>query len=305
MEEVVFLKLEPLTNLMRHEAMGSIIFNKLYKAILLLGSACTLFLSPALHAQNVAIAHCQGTCPSYSSGLAATRAKVVVHNLYAAGLNGDTGMADWVAYRLTREAIGVASLLPRFWQPDELVRLSGIEELAEAEALGFSLAEVSSGGNPYGGFNEPLGNAEERVRLAPMTSFANTPYWRELNNLSNMVSMPTPLRRGPWLQLEQTLNQIVSEENSLGVISGPLFLIDQPLSTTINNANLNPAAYFKVVVADSGIAAFVFTHDISQADRFCEHQADLEQIELMSSLDLFPESNPVLSAQLLSELGCS
>jgi|TARA_B110000196_G_scaffold315156_1_gene324351 DNA/RNA endonuclease G (NUC1) len=285
--------------------MPSFTTNKLYSSVLLLGSAWTLFLSSTLYAQNVAIAHCQGTCPSYFSSLSATRANVVVHNLYAAGLNGDTGLADWVAYQLTKQAIGVASLLPRFWQPDELVRLSGIEELAEAEALGFSLAEISSGGNPYGGFNEPLGNVEERVRLAPMTSFAKTPYWRELNNLSNMVSMPTPLRRGPWLQLEQTLNQIVSEENSLGVISGPLFLIDQGLSTSINSANLNPAAYFKVVIADSGIAAFVFSQGISQAGRFCEYQADLEQIELMSGLDLFPESNPVQSKQLLSELGCS
>ena len=116
--------------------MGSMLFSKLHKAILLLGSACTLLLSPALQAQNVAIAHCQGTCPGYSSSLSATRANVVIHNLYAAGLNGDTGLADWVAYRLTKEAIGVASLLPRFWQPDELVRVSGIEELAEAEALG-------------------------------------------------------------------------------------------------------------------------------------------------------------------------
>ncbi|MBL4581421.1 MAG: DNA/RNA non-specific endonuclease [Gammaproteobacteria bacterium] len=285
--------------------MRLIITNKLYKAVLLASTVCTLFLSPVLHAQSVAIAHCQGICPSYTSSLSATRANVVVHNLYAAGLNGDTGMADWVAYRLTKEAIGVASLLPRFWQPDELVRLSGIGELAEAAALGFSLAEISGAGSPYGGLNEPLANAEERVRLAPMTSFAKAPYWRELNNLSNMVSMPAPLRRGAWLQLEQTLNQIVSEENSLGVISGPLYLIDGPLSTVMNNTNLNPAAYFKVVVADSGIAAFVFTHDVSQADRFCEHQADLGQIELMSGLDLFPERNPVLSAQLLSELGCS
>ena len=289
--------------------MWSITTNKLYKAVLLLGSVCMLLSSPVLHAQNIAqkisIAHCQGACPGYSSSLSAMRANVVVHNLYAAGLNGDTGLADWVAYQLTKEAIGVASLLPRFWQPDGLVRLSGIGELAEAEALGFSLAEISSSGNPYGGFNERLGNVKERARLAPMTSFAKTPYWRELNNLSNMVSMPTPLRRGPWLQLEQTLNQIVSEENSLGVISGPLFLINQPLSTTINSANLNPAAYFKVIVADSGIVAFVFSQDVSQANRFCEHQADLEQIELMSSLDLFPEGNPVLSTQLLSELGCS
>lgn len=285
--------------------MRSITTSQLHRAALLLGSACVLLLSPALPAQNVAIAHCQGTCPSYSSGLSATRANVVVHNLYAAGLNGNTGMADWVAYRLTKEAIGIASLLPRFWQADELVRLSGIDELAEAEALGFSLAEISSGGNPYGGFNEPLGEAQERARLAPMTSFAKTPYWRELNNLSNMVAMPTPLRRGPWLQLEQTLNQIVNEESSLGVISGPLFLIDEPLNTTISSANLNPAAYFKVVIADSGIAAFVFTQDLSQADRFCEQQANLEQIELMSGLELFPESNPMPSEQLLSELGCS
>ena len=197
---------------------------------------------------------------------------------------------------MTEEAIGVACLLPRFWQPDELVRRSGVDELAETETLGFSLAAISSNGNPYGGFNEPLANLQERARLAPMTSFARTPHWRLLNNLSNMVSMPTTLQREPLLQLEQTLNQIISEENFLGVISGPLFLIDQPLSTTINTANLNPASYFKVIVADSGIAAFVFSQDVSQAERFCEHQADLEQIELMSSLDLCPEGNPALSA---------
>lgn len=280
-------------------------WNILPKTLSLVVAAITLLPPLAAHAQNVAIGHCKGACPSYSSSLSAARANVVIHNLYAAGLNGDTGIADWVAYRLTKEAIGVASLLPRFWQPDELVRLSGIDELAEAEALGFSLAEISSGGSPYGGLSEPPSNVEERARLAPMTSFANTPYWRELNNLSNMVSMPTPLRRGPWLQLEQTLNQIVGEESSLGVISGPLYLISEPLSTTINSANLNPAAYFKVVVADSGIAAFVFTEGLSQSDRFCEYQADLRQIELMSSLNLFPKNRPARSIKLLRALGCS
>ena len=270
----------------------------------LLVAALASVLPLALHAQNIAIAHCQGSCPGYSSPLAATRANVVVHNLYAAGLNGDTGKADWVAYRLTKDAIGVASLLPRFWQPDELVRLSGIEELAEAEALGFSLAEISSGDNPYGGFNEPLGNAQERARLAPMTSFANTPYWAELNNLSNMVPMPTPLRRGPWLRLEQTLNRIVTAELALGVISGPLYLISEPLNTSIDTARLNPAAYFKVVVADGGVASFVFPEDLTQSDRFCDYQADLQQIELMSSLNLFPNSDPAPSSKLLRALGC-
>ncbi len=267
-------------------------------------AAASFALPLPLQAQNIAIAHCQGSCPSYSSPLAATRANVVVHNLYAAGLNGDTGKADWVAYRLTRDAIGVASLLPRFWQPDELVRLSGIEELAEAEALGFSLAEISSGDNLYGGFNDPAGDAQERARLAPMTSFANTPYWAELNNLSNMVSMPSPLRGGAWLQLEQTLNRFVTAESELGVISGPLYLISEPLSTSIDTTRLNPAAYFKVAIADDGIASFVFPEDLTQSDRFCDYQADLQQIELMSSLDLFPKGGPAPSAKLLRALGC-
>lgn len=272
--------------------------------LLLLLVAAALATPLALQAQDIAIAHCQGSCPSYSSSLAATRAKVVVHNLYAAGLNGDTGKADWVAYRLTRDAIGVASLLPRFWQPDELVRLSGIEELAEAEALGFSLAEISGGDNPYGGFNEPVGEAQERTRLAPMTSFANTPYWAELNNLSNMVPMPAPLRRGPWLQLEQTLNRIVTAESGLGVISGPLYLISEPLSTSLDTTRLNPAAYFKVAIASDGIASFVFPEDLTQSARYCDYQADLQQIELMSSLDLFPKGDPAPSAKLLRTLGC-
>ncbi len=257
---------------------------KIFQTLFLTG--LVIVLSSALQAQNVAIGHCQGSCPGYSSSLAANRSNMVVHNLYAAGLNGDTGKADWVAYQLTKDAIGVASLLPRFWQPDELVRLSGIEELAEAEALGFSLAEISSGDNPYGGFNEP-------------------PYWAELNNLSNMVPMPTPLRRGAWLQLEQTLNRIVTAERKLGVISGPLYLINEPLSISVDAASLNPAAYFKVVIAEGGIASFVFPEDLTQTDRFCDYQADLRQIELMSSLNLFPKSDPVTSPKLLRDLGCN
>lgn len=281
--------------------MKSTLRRRLFLALSLSAGLFTLPMSG--YGQNIAIAHCQGSCPGYTSDLAATRANVVIHNLYAAGLNGDTGKADWVAYRLTKDAIGVASLLPRFWQPDELVRLSGIEELAEAEALGFSLAEISSGENPYGGFNEPAA-PEERARLAPMTSFANTPYWSELNNLSNMVPMPTPLRRGAWLQLEQTLNRIVTSEEALGVISGPLYLINKPLSTSIDASSLNPAAYFKVVVGQGGIAAFVFPENLSQTDRYCDFQADLRQIELMSSLDIFPRSEPAPSTKLLRALGC-
>jgi hypothetical protein len=312
---------------------------KLIRPLFLLGglAVCMPF---SVYAQNIAISHCQGSCPAYSSGLAAKRANIVVHNLYAAGLDGDSGRVDWVAYRLTKAAIGVASLLPRFWQADDLLRLSATAEMAEQKAPVFSRTEITSADNSYGGFDVPADDAEERARLAPMTSFAKTPYWPELNKLSNMVPMPAPLRRGAWLQLEQTLNRIVVEdivvddivaddivveanvvadagaenigaenngakENVIGVISGPLYLINQTVRPASNSANLMPAAYFKVVVVDSGIAAFVFSKDLSQSGRFCEQQADLEQIERMSNLDLFPNREPVISKTLLQALGCS
>ena len=256
-------------------------------------------------AQSISVTHCQGECPRYESQLAADRAKLVVHHLYAAGLNGDTGLADWSAYRLTSDAVGVASLLPRTWQPDRLTEFSPLEDLIVTENAELSLSEVATvSSNPYAGLSAEQTPPENRARLAPMTSFANTPYWSDLNNLSNMMPMPTPLRRGAWLQLEQRLNRLVAAKGELYVIAGPLFLISN-LSLNPTSAELNPAAYFKVVADDSGIAAFVFPEQLGQFESFCAHQASLPEIEQMAGLDLFPGRRKTeVSAALLDQLGC-
>lgn len=262
-------------------------------------------LSSLAQAQNLAIAQCQGKCPTYNSTIAATRSNVVVHHVYAAGLNADSGEADWVAYRMTSDAVGVASLLPRFWQPDNLLPLFIGEEVVELESSVISLSEISSTPNPYGGFTSLPAGQEDRARLAPMTSFANTPYWSDLNNLSNMVPMPTPLRTGAWLQLEQALNQLVARSGELYVVSGPLYLINQGLSTSLTHADFGPAAYFKVVVADEGYIAFVFPEDLGQHEPFCAQVGNVEQIEQMSGLQLFPGRQLVASSRLLVDLGCA
>lgn len=255
-------------------------------------------------AQNIAISHCNGTCPTYESNLAATRANVVVHKLYAAGLNGDSGLADWVAYHLSEEAVGVASLLPRFWQPDHLIKSIGSPEIIKLISPDTVLAEISSSINPYGQA-EPVRDKDERVRLAPMSSFANTPFWPELNNLSNMLPMPGPLRLGAWLRLEQALNELVARQEDLFVIAGPLFLITQPLSTSNSSASLNPAAYFKIVVGEGGTATFVFPEGLAQHENFCDQLGRLDQLEGMSGLEFFPGRDLTESTQLIADLGCS
>lgn len=268
--------------------------------------AVTAPVSSPIQAQEFAITHCEGACPEYASSAIANRAKIVVHHVFAAGLNSDTGLADWVAYRLTKDAVGVASLLPRSWQPDRLVAFSDAAEPIDINSSVYSLADIASTGNPYYGSEREIPTtSESRARLAPITSFANTPYWSDLNNLTNMVPMPTPLRTGPWLQLEQALNEYVVNVEELNVVSGPLFLINQPLSSlAASGVELAPAAFYKVVATRGGSVAFVFWENLPQQASFCEQTASLEELERMTGLVMFPGRDLPESTPLLAGLGC-
>lgn len=272
-------------------------------AVTALAALVGLHVEP-VSAQSVAVTHCQGQCPQYSSPVVANQSNIVIHHVYAAGINGITSLPDWVAYRLTPEAIGVASLLPRQWQPDRLVKFSPLEDIVQAgeEELKLS-ATITRNNNPYGGASAELLQPESRARLAPMTSFANTPYWPDLNNFSNMLPMPATLRLGPWLQLEQRLNRLAAE-TELYVITGPVYLINV-LSLSPSSEDLNPSAYFKVIADDSGIAAFLFANDMARYGDFCTGRVSLDELEEMTDLSFYPDRRrPVESRQLLANLGC-
>lgn len=267
---------------------------------LLLGTASIA----SVDAQTIAVTHCQGACPTYSSSVAARQSNVVIHHLYAAGVNGRTALPDWVAYRLSANAVGVASLLPRTWQPDHLVRFSPLEDIAQAGEEEVRLSKIiSETSNPYGGSPVQV-EPENRARLAPITSFAATPYWSELNNFSNMVPMPASLRLGPWLQLEQQLNRLVVDRGDLYVITGPLYL-NSILSLSPSSTDLEPAAYFKLIADDSGIAAFLFAQDTDRFSDYCSQTSSLAEIQAMADLEFFPNRRQVQqSTALLASLGC-
>jgi endonuclease G len=271
----------------------------------LLGVCYLAFFASHGLAQNVMVSQCNGRCPSYQSAASEKNAKLVIHHVYAAALNEQTGLADWVAYRLTKEAIGVASLLSRDWQPDRLMSVPNELEIIESTAATISLASIQVNDNPYAGVNTAGPDKEDRARLAPITSFANTPYWPDLNNLTNMVPMPSDLRLGPWLRLEQALNGLAGKQGELYVISGPLFLITEPLTSANSLAAFNPAAYYKVVTSGDDMAVFVFPNDLSQAESYCGYTTSLSDLETMSGLTLLPEKKRRTSRELLAQLGCS
>ena len=127
----------------------------------LIVAAMTL-LPMTVASQELAVTQCAGSCPQYSSTFSASNSKVVIHHLYAAGLNKYSRRADWVAYRLTKDAVGVASLLPREWQPDRLADFSEAAELADLDP-DVPLPDIARSVSPYGGISEPVSNEQNRV----------------------------------------------------------------------------------------------------------------------------------------------
>ena len=288
-------------NCQRNSCNLNIMINRIHLVILL--TNVFLFSASPSHSQKINVTHCNGACPVYESSMTANRANIVIHHVYAAGINGDSGIADWLSYRLTKEAVGVASLLPRIWNPDRLLEFTGMEDVLEVTSKEIRLAEIAVSNNPYAGISELPEQKDQSARLAPMTSFSNTPYWSDVNNLSNMVPMPQSLRLGPWLQLEQRLNELVMRKEELYVITGPLFFVDR-LAANTAAAQTEPAAYYKIVTENDELAVFVFPKDLGQFDSYCSQVANLSELERMVSIDFFPGRRLQQSSDLLRKLNC-
>jgi len=254
-------------------------------------SACTSYAQ----SDRVHVAHCYRTCPQSSGG---AEQQIVVHHLYAAVIEQESNLAEWVAYRVLGDSLGVASLLPRTWHDDPLLG-TGSNNLEIDADVQLVQPDLSNAQDREYRVNEVQINAADRGRLAPMTSFAGTPYWNDLNNMSNMAPLPTDLRVGSWARLEQAINALASQVGDAYVVSGPLLPSQDPIA--------NPSAYFKVVLASNRLSAFIFPGSLRQNDRYCAQLSTLEEVEAATNIDLFPvisSGELTLLGSLDVELGC-
>ena len=144
--------------------------------------------------------------------------------------------------------------------------------------------------------------AEDRGRLAPMTSFAATPYWPELNQLSNMSGLPQAMRTGPWSGLDQAINELTTLVASLYVVAGPVV---SRQSEGRNSESGRADAFFKVVSDGKWVAAFLFDANLPAHAHFCGQVSSLAEIEGQISLALFPGAKLGDSGELVEALGCS
>jgi len=256
-----------------------------------------ILVSTFSEAQYIHISHCMFSCPQSDADN-----DLIVRHLYAAEINTKNGLADWVAYRVLRNSVGIASLLPRRWDQDSLLsEAQAIETVSNPSIL--YQPDLSNAQDRDYRVNEFLFNSEDRGRLAPMTSFSNTPYWSELNYLSNMAPLPSDLRLGSWSRLDQAINELVATIGTLYVISGPLY-------ERKNGANINeeviefPKQYFKVIATPQAYASFVFPSDLPIHAEFCAQISSIDQIQQRSGLLFFPRLEEELSPELFEDLRC-
>lgn len=250
------------------------------------------------YGDNIHISHCMAGCPHYSD----SSGEIVVRHLYVAGMNSGKGLADWVAYRVLEDSIGVASLLPRWWQMDPLLPAASMLE-SNQNLPSFDQPDLSDAQDRDYRVNEVMFTREDRGRLAPLTSFAGTPFWEELNNLSNMSPLPSDLRVGAWSRLEQAINELAAQKGQLYVVSGPLYDKSGSLNIRTTNTSL-PLSYFKIVATSTDYAAFVFATDSPIHSNYCDQRVTIDSIQESSGLTLFPYLESQLLPGLFSGLHC-
>lgn len=238
-----------------------------------------LWVSPGL-AQVYRIQHCYQACPTGADA----GNPLLLRSIYALSYNTDYKTAQWVAYEVHPGAIGIASSLSREPVADDRVSDTlGVEDFQAAGESGYV-----------------------RAQYVPLVSFAATPYWSEVNFLTNAVARSESLSRGAWYGLDWAIRNLVNREGSVYVLTGPVFYPGaEPRQLASNKQHRVPDAFFKLVVdSRDRVAAFLFPQDTPVHVHHCDLTSSLAEIEELTGLNLFPENRADLQLVLQDSLGC-
>jgi len=239
-----------------------------------------LVLSGPLQAAELRIAHCLYGCPVGSSA----ENHLILRPIYALSYNTRNKVADWVAYRLTAGSIGIASSLSRQALADDFVEQTLSEsDFVNAEQVGLT-----------------------RAQFVPLVNFAGTPYWQEVNYMSNAVARSRNLSQGAWYGLEWSIRNLVNREEEVYILTGPIFR-ETPMLEGLDTATPHrvPDAFFKIIVSvDDRATAFIFDQGLPVHVHHCDNRVEIQEIEAATGLQFFPESRRLGWESLDDNLGC-
>jgi len=232
------------------------------------------------YAGEYRIGHCLYGCPQGAS----PENHLILRPIYALSYNTAYKSADWVAYKISVGSIGIATSLSRQPQPDNYVA----DTLGEADFSSTEDAEL------------------QRAQFVALVDFAGTPYWGDVNYLTNAVARKRALNQGAWYGLEWSLRNLVNRGSDVFVLAGPVYQSTPQVSAlSTSKSHRVPDAFFKIVITEYGQGSvFLFDQNTPVHVHHCELRSTVAEIEALTGLDFFPENSSLVLDPLDSLLGC-
>ena len=140
----------------------------------------------------------------------------------------------------------------------------------------------------------------------PLADFAGTPYWNEVNYLTNTVARTSSLDQGAWYGLDWSIRNLVNRSGGVFVLAGPIYdsTVDAK-SLLTDNPHRVPDRFFKIIITEQGqTASFIMSQEAPVHLHHCEMQSSIAEIEALTQLDLFPLIPQSLEETAFEDLGC-
>ncbi|KAB1443390.1 DNA/RNA non-specific endonuclease [Pseudodesulfovibrio senegalensis] len=200
----------------------------------------------------------------------------VDHTIYKLSNDGMTKFATWVAYKLEKDMFTPAGKTKRVWKKDP--NIPNGQTLVPSD---------------YQGAHATLD--VDRGHQAPLGSFSNTAYWRKTNFLSNITPQKSDLNQGAWLRVEVRVRKLAAEDETVYVMTGPLY---GQIWGKLPNASMThriPTGYWKIIAIEQEdedepilVTGYMFGQDTARSADEDDYRATVNQIEKCTCLDFFP-----------------
>ena len=237
--------------------------------------------------------YCKHFIFGYPQGAPASN-PMVIRDLYALSVNGQTKLADWVCYHLTPKETHGPSGLQRNWENDPwLKKGEALEHVPKDDYQGVGDMQI------------------DRGHMAPLASVAGSPFFPQVNIYTNIMPQKSDLNKGPWEKVEAKVRGLVDKYGHVWGMSGPLYEKDMEPLPQATKPHKVPSGFWMIVVAskkenpagpkDLQVAAFIMDQDTARNFNPKESLKSVDEVQNRSKLNFFWELSPLDQSKLESE----
>jgi len=246
-----------------------------------------------LDAQEIKCKHFFQGMPSVDT----TPSEIIIRDCYALQTNRETKFPAWVAYRLTlREVCGTLDL-GRKWRTDPWLAAD---------------ATLETNRDDYRGAATLL---YDRGHLVPLASFKGSLNASQVNYYSVIAPQRRALNRGPWLDLENAVRDLVWSEGSVYVIVGPLYEKKMAPLPNADEPHRVPSGFWMIVAAPTGVnieydsgtgnysngtqaVGFIVSQVPGLYNSIRDFIVPIQEIEARAAIQVFPNMDEVEAARV-------